>query len=261
VLPLLPEGPYLGPIQLRPRTLWSIVLLFCGLNFLGFLARRAFGARNGYAATGLLGGLLSSTAVTLDFSRISRLEPGLGPALALGAIGACTVLVPRIIVVSSVLNPEVALHLAALVWPPALCGAVIVALRWRSRGDKTVPVDVAEPESPLRLGVALQMAVAFQLAITALGFVTRRWGEMGLYPSAVVLGLTDVDALTVSMSRPADGIAPNIAATAIAIGVLSNTVLKMCVAAVVGASAFRRTTIAGLAALAAASVVALLLLR
>lgn len=261
VLPLLPDGPYLGPIQLRPRMLWSIVLFFCGLNFLGFLARRAFGARNGYAATGLLGGLLSSTGVTFDFSRVSRLEPGLGSALALGTIGACTVLVPRIIVVSSVLNPAVGWRLATLVWPPALIGAVIIAIGWKRRGDKPIPPETREPESPLRLTVALQMAVAFQIAITALAFVTDRWGTMGIYPSAVVLGLTDVDALTVSMSRSTQGIAPEVAATAIAIGVLANTMLKMTVAAIIGVSAFRRWAITGLAALAAASVVGLLVLR
>ncbi len=72
ILPLLPEGPY-GPLGgVSPRSLWAVVLLFSGLNFLGYIARRAVGEARGYGLTGLLGGLISSTAVTFTFSRQSR---------------------------------------------------------------------------------------------------------------------------------------------------------------------------------------------
>lgn len=258
ILPLLPEGPYLGALQLRPRMIWSIVLFFCGLNFAGFLARRALGSGSGYTVTGLMGGLLSSTGVTFDFSRLSRIEPALGSSLAYGSVGACTVLIPRIIVVSAVLNPPVALRLIQLLWPPALCGALIVGIGLRRERSAAI-AGSSEQTNPLRLGAALQMAVAFQIAITALGFVNARWGTVGLYPSAAILGLTDMDALTVSMSRSAGGIAPDVAAVGIAIGVLANTLLKMTVATVLGVARFRRITVSGLAGLAAASILGLLL--
>nr|MCU0618141.1 DUF4010 domain-containing protein [Gemmatimonadaceae bacterium] len=101
ILPLLPGGAY-GPYgAFRPRELWVVVLLFSGLNFLGYIARRVVGVERGYSVTGLLGGLVSSTAVTLHFSRQSRVEPQHAAALGVGVVAACTVLVPRVMLVAS----------------------------------------------------------------------------------------------------------------------------------------------------------------
>src|SRR5688572_8781130 len=130
VLPLLPEGPFLGWAAIRPRTLWMIVLLFCAINFAGFLARRSAREGRGYLLTGLLGGVISSTAVTFGFARHSRQYPVASAGLAAGVIGACTVLVPRVFVVSSVLNPDVAAALVPYVIPAGLLGAAVVGLAW-----------------------------------------------------------------------------------------------------------------------------------
>src|SRR5207237_1033123 len=154
----------------------------------------------GYTLTGLLGGALSSTGVTLDYSRVSRKEPNLGGSLGYGVVGACTVLIPRIVIVSTVLNPAVGLRLAWLLVPPLICGVVIVFVGWRRERGNGHAAEVKQL-SPLRLGVAIQMAVAFQVTLTLIAFVHSRWGTMALYPSAAVLGLTDMDALTFSMSR------------------------------------------------------------
>ena len=258
VLPLLPPGPFGGALDIRPRTIWWIVLFFCGLNFAGFLARRAVGPGAGYTVTGLMGGLLSSTGVTLDFSRLSRKESDLGGSLAYGVIGACTVLIPRVIVVSTVLNPQVGLRLCWLLWPPALCGVVLLAAARRKHRAATHTAG-PDPVSPLRLGVALQMGVAFQVALIGLALVRNRWGTTGLYPTAGVLGLTDMDALTVSMSKLDGDVPAGVAAYAIAIGVLANTLLKFSLAGALGVGHFRRVALSGLAALAGASVVGLLL--
>ncbi len=78
ILPLLPEGPY-GPLGgIRPRELWLLVLFFAGLSFAGFIARRSVGPDRGFPVAGLLGGLVSSTNVTLTFARLSRREHGAG---------------------------------------------------------------------------------------------------------------------------------------------------------------------------------------
>jgi uncharacterized membrane protein (DUF4010 family) len=105
---------------------------------------------------------------------------------------------------------------------------------------------------------AMQMALAFQAAMIAVMFAQRMWGSTGVYTGATVLGLTDVDALTVSMSRQEASLATNVAAHAIVIGVLANTILKLAVATIVGRAAYRRRTAAGLAALAASIAVGLL---
>jgi uncharacterized membrane protein (DUF4010 family) len=251
VLPLLPTGPFGGVLAIRPRSLWTVVLFFCGLNFVGFMARRAAGPGAGITATGILGGLVSSTGVTFEFARKSRNELALGDALAYGVLGACTVLVPRVVLVSAVLNPDVALRVGGMFVLPALCGAGIVWAGF-SRVRQTKSPDSATTESPLRLRSAIKMALAFQVSLTAISIVSR-WGTAGIFPTAAALGLTDVDALTVSMSKADGGISTEVAAQAIAVGVIANTLLKLTLSVVLGAGRFRRIAAGGLAILALAT--------
>ena len=260
VLPLLPEGPY-GPWGgVKPRGLWTIVVIFSGLNFLGHLARRSVGAQRGYAVTGLIGGVISSTAVTLDFSRASRRNVSVGDALAVGVVGACTVLLPRITLMSAVLNASVARALIPYLLPPFVAGAIIVGTALRRPAKAAEPAE--EVGSPLRLGSAIQMAVLFQIALTASSLAAQYLGHRGVIGSAVVLGLADMDALTVSMNHlgsSADMV--SLAARAIAIGVLTNTVFKASLAVGAGSGRFRWLALAGLALLAAASVLGLFVWR
>lgn len=260
VLPLLPEGPY-GPFDsIRPRALWTVVLLFSALNFVGYVARRAVGGARGYGITGLVGGLLSSTAVTLNFSRLSRDEPDMAGPLASGVLGACTVLLPRVLLISAVINSAVALQLLPLVAPPLAVGLAFVLYALLK---KSAPVEVKpehEPKSPLALWSAVRMAIAFQVVLLAVPLIGKLWSTPGVIASAAVLGLTDVDALTYTMARlGGTGDAVAVAARAIAVGILSNTVLKLGIALVVGAGTFKRRAAVGLACLALASGVGLLL--
>jgi uncharacterized membrane protein (DUF4010 family) len=258
VLPLLPSGPFFGALGVKPRALWTIVLLFSGLNFAGFIARRIFGTDRGLSITGALGGVISSTAVVLAFSRQSRLDSRFGGALARGAIAACTVLVPRILVVSAALSPAVALELLPMLLPALFVGLVALALMSRAKEppSEAVPVD---DTNPLRLGAAVRMAVAFQVAMLLIVVARNAWGGVGLRATAAFLGLTDVDALTVSMSRVEANIAPAAAAYAIAIGILANTALKLVISIALGRASYRRRAAAGLVGLAAASVAGMLL--
>ena len=255
VLPVLPEGPF-GPWGgIKPRELWTLVVVFSGLNFLGYLARRSVGAERGYGVTGLLGGVVSSTALTLDFARASRREESVGGALAVGVIGACTVLLLRVTIVSAVLNPGVARALMPYLIPAFIAG-ILVAIALRKPGTAAQPTE--ETGNPLRLGSAIQMAVLFQVALTASSIAAQFWGSRGVISSAVVLGLTDMDALTVSMNQlgsTADMV--SLAAQAIAIGVLTNTLFKATLATVVGRGRFRWFVLAGLGVLAAGSVLGL----
>lgn len=248
VLPLLPAGPLFGPLAVRPRALWVIVLLFCAINFAAFIARRAAGGRHGYGLVGMLGGLISSTAVTLDFSRRSRREPTLALSLATGVIGACTVLIPRVLVVSAVLNPSVSLALLPFLAPAALIGALIVARDWKSDDSKDELGELS-PGNPLRLGMAIRMAVLFQIAMIAIDYVRSVWTTPGLYATAAALGLTDVDALTVAMSRSEGAMPVELAARAIAVGIVANTAFKVMLSLALGGPGFRRTAAGGLLAL------------
>lgn len=259
VLPLLPAGPIWGDLAIRPRALWTVVLLFSGLNFAGFLARRAVGPERGYGIAGALGGLISSTAVTLTFARHSPAEPQFSRSLARGVVAACTVLVARILVLSAVLYAPVAVALAPLLVPQAIVGVAAVALLTHAKESKSADVARA-PSNPLRLGTAIRMAVAFQVALTVLGFAHEWWGALGVYVSGALLGMTDMDALTYSMSRPGSDVAPELAARVIAVGLIANSVLKLGLSLVFGSPEFRKAAALGLSALAGAGALGLWLL-
>jgi uncharacterized membrane protein (DUF4010 family) len=234
-------------------------LLFCALNFAAFIARRVAGARHGYGLVGMLGGLISSTAVTLDFARRSRRERALAASLASGVIGACTVLIPRVLAVSAVLNAAVAIELLPYLAPAALVGAWIVIRDWRS-SDTVDGAAESAPGNPLRLWTAVRMALLFQVALTAIDYARSVWTTPGLYATAAALGLTDVDALTVAMSRPSQPMAADLAGRAIALGILANTGFKAALALSFGAPPFRRAAVGGLAALGTMTALALWIL-
>lgn len=259
VLPLLPDKTY-GPFGgFRPRTLWIVVLIFSALNFAGYIARKAAGATRGYGVTGALGGLVSSTAVTLQFARLSRTDSALGTGLALGVVAASTVMIPRVALMSAVLNHRVAIALLPYVIPAFLVGAAISAIAlWRQQNSEKVEGE-EQISSPLRLGSAIRMAVAFQVALMAIAFVRDTIGAGGVIASAALLGLTDMDALTVSMNRLGTSAElVQLAARAIAVGILSNSILKLGVAVGLGrGAAFRRFVGIGLAILAAVSAASL----
>jgi uncharacterized membrane protein (DUF4010 family) len=238
VLPLLPEGPY-GPLGgIRPRELWGLVLFFSGLSFAGFVARRIVGPGHGYLVTGMLGGLVSSTNVTFTFARTSRTDPATDRALALGAVAANAILYPRVLVAAAILNPAVVAPLVLYLVAPALVAAIVAAgatLRSPAAGAPEVPL-----RNPLQLSGALQMAALFQVVLLAVHLARELWGAAGVFTSAAILGLTDVDALTLSMTRDvARTVSPAIAATAIAVGVLANTGMKLGLALIFGSRRFK----------------------
>lgn len=259
ILPLLPEGPF-GPLGgVKPRELWALVLFFSGLSFAGYIARRVAGAAQGYPIAGVLGGLVSSTSVTLNFARASRREVGLGKPLAFGVLAACTVMLLRVLIATIVLNPAVAMALVPYLAGPFLVGAamIVIALTRGGYGEGETPV----LKNPLQIRAALEMAVLFQFVLFAVYAAGSLWGRAGLLVSGAVLGLTDLDALTISMAKSAsEGIPAEIAARAVAIGILSNTLLKLAVTLAVGRAEFRRLATATLAAVAAVSAASIVLL-
>jgi uncharacterized membrane protein (DUF4010 family) len=173
------------------------------------------------------------------------------------------VLLVRITVVTFVLNRAAGWALLPYVALPFGAGVLLTAYALRAgrpaggRAETSVP----PPTSPLRLGSAVRLAVLFQLSLMALDWVRVQFGEPGVLPLAALLGLTDMDALTISMARlePRETMA-GLAAQAIAVGLLSNTVLKFALSVGLGAPGFRARAGAGLALLGAATLVGLLLL-
>jgi len=241
VLPLVPAEPMALLGGLEPRRLWGLVLIFAGLSFGGYVAMRIAGAERGYGWAGLLGGLVSSTAVTLNFARESRARPKVAPALAWGALAASAVLPLRVLVLSTLLERRVAVALLPVVALPLLVGAAsAVRVLAGRRHDETVDESLL-PKNPLGLFAAIQMALLFVVVLWALGWVRATWGEGGLLGGSVLLGLTDLDALTYSANRLAStGTPVAAAARALAVGMAANSLFKAAIAGTLGGPRYWR---------------------
>ncbi|MCX6539531.1 MAG: MgtC/SapB family protein [Acidobacteria bacterium] len=261
ILPMLPEGPY-GPLGgFRPRQLWMFVLFFSGLSFIGYVARMFVGARQGYLIAGLLGGMVSSTSVTLTFARASRTEDTqVGAPLGYGVIGACTVMFVRIVAATAVLSMTLMLTILPYIVAPFLVGLVGVLIGWRRKQEERHEIETHQ--NPLQFSAALQMAVLFQVVMFVVDAVRAAWGDVGVIVSGALLGFADVDALLLSMAKNAStsGFAAT-SALAVAAGALSNTLLKLGFALAVSRPPFRRVVGIGLGAMALAALASILLVR
>jgi uncharacterized membrane protein (DUF4010 family) len=260
ILPMLPEGPYGPGVGIRPRELWLLVLFFSGLNFAGYVARRAVGARYGYPLAGLLGGLVSSTNVTFSFARQSGPTAHGRLGLAYGVVAACTTLFVRVAVATAALNARLLSTLWPYLIPPFVVGTAAVGLGIRHMHREPEVAD--PPRNPLRVFEAVQMAVIFQVVLFLVDAAQRFGGGAGVVVSGAVVGLTDLDALTLSMARSAgQSIPPDVAGQAIAAGLISNTVVKITIAVLLGAPGFRGVVAASLGAMIAVLVAALVVMR
>lgn len=253
VLPLLPPGPFGPGAGFRPRELWLVVLLITGLEFAGFVARRRVGNRNGYTMAGLLGGLISSTSVTLTYARLARTQPNTASALASGAIASNAVLFPRVVLTSLVLNPALGVGVAARLALPFV--VILLALVFTLHRGEVVDGEEPEGRNPMHVGPALQLAGIYQVSIYVIDAASRYLGSGGLFVVGFLLGMMDVDALTISAARH-DGTMSGATASSlplvVVVGVLGTTLFKLGVAAALGRGAFRRrvTAALGLVALA-----------
>ena len=259
VLPLLPNTNY-GPPGLEvinPYKTWLMVVLIAGLNFFGYILVKVVGREHGLGITGLLGGLVSSTAVTLSFSQRSRVEPDLAPVLALAILLAWTVMFFRVVVEVGVVNPSLARDLALGMVLMGAVSLVICILLWR-RGHSREKAEVASGHNPFELGDAVKFGMLFAVVIFVASAAQVYFGNTGLYVAGALAGLTDVDAIALSMAQLAhqDPASSGAAARTIVIAVISNTMVKCGLAIWLGAPSMRRTMVPITGALALAGVVA-----
>ena len=264
VLPLLPNQPVDPWGAIKPQSLWLLVVMIAGLSLVGYVATRALGPQRGTAITGLTGGLVSSTAVTLSFARRSREEEASAAApLAAGLLIAWTVMSARIVVLGAILHRPLVLPLLLPFGAMTLVTLTAAGmLLWRSSAQ---PPD-GEPALPLRNPFSLQSAIKFGLlfavVLLVVAVVRQVFSGQGYYLVAAIAGLTDVDAITLSMAGLAreGGTDVATAAGAIVTAAVANTLVKCGIILSLGSPALRRT-VASVTALAVLAAVLPLLLR
>ncbi len=260
VLPQLPRQTF-GPLDvLNPFDIGLMVVLIAGISFTGYVAIRLLGARRGLLLTAAVGGLVSSTAVTLSFSGRARQTPALRHGCALAVVLASTIMFPRVLVEVAVVNaallPKVALPICAM----GIAGLASSYFLWRRtrRGEDSPEVSF---HNPFELGTAIKFALLFALVLLGAKAASSWLGNAGSYLAGALAGLTDVDAITLSMaSLSRDTIPHEVAATTIFIGAVSNTLVKAGIATVAGGWAFGREVALAFAAVTAAGALGLVVL-
>lgn len=229
-LPLLPDKNY-GPLDvLNPYKIGLMIVLIAGVSFVGYVAIRVLGPGRGLGITGLVGGLASSTAVTLGFSRRAKEEPALAPACALAVVLASTVMYARIMVLVAVINMDLLSRLAVPVSVMMLCSTGASYVIYRETKKETPSqhheskIDVG---NPFELRTAVGLGILFALVLFISKAAVTYGGAGGTYLTGLLAGSTDLDAVTLSMANLAKkGLSSDIAVTTILIGIFSNTVVK-----------------------------------
>lgn len=243
ILPLVPDQSY-GPEPLNvlnPYKVWLMVVLISGLNFASYLLIKVIGAEHGIGIAGLLGGLVSSTAVTLGFSQRSRQEGEDASALALGILLAWTVMFFRVIIMSWLVNAALGMRLALAMG--LLCVVSLGACWWLRRIRKTQERGKVEAgANPFELDEAVKFGLLFGVVVFIAKAAQVYLGDAGLYLAAAIAGLTDVDAITLAMADLAKTDQQNldVATRAILIAALANTVVKSGMAMGMGSAELRR---------------------
>jgi uncharacterized membrane protein (DUF4010 family) len=259
ILPILPNRPY-GPWGVwNPRDLWSVVVLVCGLSFAAFLAMRFWGSRRGLYLSGLLGGLVSSTAITISFAARSRNTPANATHLAIASGLASTVMLFRIAFFATVAGPSVLPALLPFLAVTAAAGAIAMVVLARRRTQPSS--DGPGVANPFQLREAIRWAIVYAAVLFAVAFARHRFGPWGVVAASVLAGVADLDAITLSLAALSGGeLQPEVAAGGIAIATLTNTVVKGAYAVWRGEAAYRRTLLAILGTVFVAGVAAFALL-
>ncbi len=261
-LPLLPDRTIDPWGAINPYQLWLLVILISSLSMIGYVLTRLLGTAKGAALTGLAGGLVSSTALTLSFAREARDNPENTTPLAAGVLFAWGVMFIRVIVLVAVLNRALLEHVTAPFTVMALLAAgygAFIAYR-HGVADSAVPKAPVDVKNPFSLIEASKFAALFAVVILAVKIVQENFSPDGLYAVAALAGLTDVDVITLSMANYAKHGAAHVAVIAIVIAAMSNTIVKCAMGFVLAGVLFARPLAVATAMILAAGLAVILLL-
>ena len=262
ILPVLPDRTIDPWDAINPYKMWWLVILIAAISLVGYIASRWLGTGRGAPLTGLVGGLVSSTAVSLSFAKKSRDEaeaPGSADALAAGVLLAWLMMFGRILVVAAVLYQPLVGHLIMPVAIMALVTAVMALLNYRrgvrEAGETTHAVPL---QNPFGLTPAIKFALLFALVMLVVKLAQAHLSARGLYVIAGIAGLADVDPVVLSMAEQAKAsTALGVAVVAVIIAVMANTLVKCGFAVVLGSPGLRRRILPATLAILAAAVIAL----
>jgi uncharacterized membrane protein (DUF4010 family) len=234
-----------------------MVVLVSGISLSGYLLSRLLGNK-GILLSGILGGLASSTLVTLVYSKRSKdSSENISVMYALAIVSACTMMFPRILFEIYIINRQLVMPLvpafAVIVASGTAMAFFIHKLKKGTGETQSIP-----PENPLNLGTAIKFALIYAGVLWLVKFFNEQYGESGTYIAGIISGFADLDAITISMAK--SGLDQHIVSKTILLATLSNTIVKMIIVLILGNNVLRKRTCMGLGALLVAGLFSYLFL-
>ena len=261
ILPILPSEDF-GPYNaINPRQVWYMVVLISGLALSGYLALRIVGARHGAALLGIFGGLASSTATTMMFSRHARDHADLTHMSAIVILIANVMVMIRLWLVASVVAPTLATQIAIVFTCGIVPGVAMSLYRWKvlsDAGDLPMP----EVKNPTEMRTAVSFGLLYAVVLLASAWLQDIAGSSGLYIVALVSGLTDADASVLSTLRMfnLDKVVSGDAVIAVTLALLANLIFKIGLVVSIGGGKLARHALPGLFAIGGGMVAGLLII-
>ncbi|MGH9463435.1 MAG: MgtC/SapB family protein, partial [Vicinamibacteria bacterium] len=259
LLPVFPDhGVGVPPFDvLNPYKIWLMVVLISAIGFVGYVLIQIVGPRRGIGLTGVLGGLVSSTAVTWSFAQRSRDRERLARSLALAIVVAWSMMFARVLVAVTIVSRP----LLASIWfamVVALAAGIAYAT-WIYFSERSPSEEEVTFENPFEIGPAVRFGLLYGAILLMARTAQLYLGNRGVYLSALVTGLVDVDAITLSLaelSRSGDTLSELVAGRAVVLAAMANTAFKGGIVLATGSAALKRAIWPGMALILSAAFLA-----
>lgn len=237
ILPILPDKTF-GPLDvINPKNIWLMVTLIVGISVVGYFIYKLVGKKMGIIFNGFLGGLISSTATTVSYARKTKDQKSLSKLAVFVITTASMVSMIRVLIEIAVVVPEkfniLFLPILAEIAVVALLSVGLFYLVNKDSKEEQMP----EPENPAQLKSAIVFGLLYGFILLLVAFTKKQFGDNALYLVSVVSGLTDVDAITLSLSQmmKEDRLQTNLGWRLILLATISNLLFKGVMAIVIGA--------------------------
>ena len=237
VLPILPNKTY-GPLDvLNPQSIWLMVTLIVGISVIGYFIYKLVDKKVGIISNGILGGLISSTATTVSYARKTKDTKGISKLAVFVITTASAISMVRILIEVGVVIPE---KLGKIILPIALevvIVTIICIILFYQINKNKLDDEMPEPNNPAQLNSALIFGLLYGFILFAVAFTKHQFGDNALYIVSILSGLTDVDAITLSLSQmmKGDRLQTDLGWKLILLASVSNLVFKGIMAIVLGA--------------------------
>ncbi|SER57848.1 MgtC/SapB family protein [Natrinema salaciae] len=259
IFPLLPDRELDVLAGLNPQFVWLMVVFVTGVSFAAYILSQIIGPKRGVALTGIVGGFVSSTATTVSMAERTADTPSLYPVSTVSVVVASTIMFPRALIEIAFVNPSLLPRVVVPLGAMTIVGALLAALLyWRSTGESIVETEI---RNPFRLQTALVFGAIFAVVLLISESASTWFGVSGVYATAFLSGLADVDAITITLSAlEAEGaISPGVATTGIVIGAIANTVVKVALVWVLGTHQLGKLVTGILGAVSAVGIVSVVI--